>query len=273
MTNITFSTCFYNVKSKFNSTIYLEWIQNIISIVNNFNLVIYTDQHSLKIFANKLTKNNPKIIIIIKPFEEFYNYKYAMNWIENHRKSNHILHKHIDWRLNMIWSEKVFMVNETIKNNYFDTELYGWIDIGYFRNRVIDLNTIHLGQWPNTSKLGELDNCLIHYGCVQNNIIYYTKMANEIRSHYQHKMVSPPTTKYNELCFAGGCFILNKCLIDIYTKLYDEKLQYYFSNKYLIKDDQTIIQDMIFNNPDLFYIHMENDSRFENWFMFQRILC
>ena len=38
-------------------------------------------------------------------------------------------------------------------------------------------------------------------------------------------------TKYDELCFAGGCFILNKCLINIYTCLYDEKLQYYFYNK------------------------------------------
>jgi hypothetical protein len=40
---ITFSTCWYIVKSKFPISTYLEWIKNLFSIVNNFNLVIYTD--------------------------------------------------------------------------------------------------------------------------------------------------------------------------------------------------------------------------------------
>lgn len=269
MNKITFSTCFYNVKSKFNPSLYLEWITNLLSITNNFNLVIYTNQESFKLFSNLIKKaNKPNIKIIIKPFTEFYNYKYALNWINNH-KNNHILHKIIDWRLNMIWNEKCFLVNETYSNKYFETELYGWIDIGYFRNGKDDLNTKELTNWSSNI---ELNNCLIHYGCVQNNIISYTKLKNEIRSHYLHKMLSPPTTKYDELCFAGGCFILHKSLINIYTHLYDEKLQYYFYNNFFIKDDQTIIQDIIFNNPDLFYIHFENDDKYDNWFMFQRIL-
>jgi len=34
------------MKSKFDSNTYIEWMNNFISIVNNFNLVIYTDENS-----------------------------------------------------------------------------------------------------------------------------------------------------------------------------------------------------------------------------------
>jgi hypothetical protein len=57
-----------------------------------------------------------------------------------------------------------------------------------------------------------------------------------------------------------------------YMKIYEEKLNYYFTNDYFIKDDQTIIMDIIFTNSNMFYIHTENDIRYDNWFMFQRAL-
>ena len=81
---ITFSSCFYIIKSKFETNTYIEWMNNFISIVNNFNLVIYTDINSSKYID---IKNNPNIKIIIKPLEQFYNYKYKDFWIENHTKN------------------------------------------------------------------------------------------------------------------------------------------------------------------------------------------
>ena len=76
---LTLSTCWYNIKSKFPSTKYLEWTNNLLSIVNNFNLVIYTDRESLA-FLQPLFISNPviankigvKIKIIIKPFKSFF---------------------------------------------------------------------------------------------------------------------------------------------------------------------------------------------------------
>ena len=61
--SITFSSCFYILKSKFDKTTYINWMNNFISIVNEFYLVIYTDENSVK-YIN--TKNNPRIKIIIK---------------------------------------------------------------------------------------------------------------------------------------------------------------------------------------------------------------
>jgi hypothetical protein len=53
------------------------------------------------------------------------------------------------WELNMLWSEKIAFVQETIRNHYFDTEYYGWCDIGYFRNRQADTHTSNLMSWPS----------------------------------------------------------------------------------------------------------------------------
>lgn len=278
-TNIlTLSTCWYILKSKFDKKTYLSWIGNMISIVNMFNLVIYTNSESLKDLlivinerTNKFTNN---IKIIIKPIEEFYTYKYKEYWIKNNDNGVLELHKQIDWQLNMLWNEKVFLVNETIKKGYFITQYYGWCDIGYFRNRMNDLNTIYLSNWPNNKTLltNKLNNSCIHYGCVQNNVMKYESLKNDIKNHYMNNLKSPPTSKYEEICFAGGFFILNVGLINKYVQLYEEKLLYYFLNDFLIKDDQTIIMDIIFTNRKMFYIHIENNRYFDKWFMFQRLL-
>ena len=271
---ITLSTCWYILKSKFDIKTYLYWITNLLSIVSNFNLVIYTDNNSLKTFIHLIDFTNKKIKIILKPFDCFYTYKYKDYWITNHEKSNLILHSHIDWQVNMLWNEKVFFVNETVQNKYFDTLYYGWCDIGYFRNRPNDLHSHFLINWPNNHKLlnSVFSKKCIHYGCVQNNIFTYSSLQNDINKHYSNKLINQPTCQMEEICFAGGFFLLKKDLTDTYMKLYDEKLMYYFTHNFIIKDDQTIIMDIIFTNPTLFCSHTEDNSKFDNWFMFQRLL-
>ena len=202
---ITFSTCWYVLKSKFPIPQYLKWIKNLLSIVNNFYLVIYTNRESFVFLSPLINRKNKNIKIIIKPIEEFYTYKYKDLWIKNHSKINMDLHKKIDWELNMLWNEKVFFVQETINNKYFSTIYYGWCDIGYFRNRTNDLNTYNLYNWPNNKKLlsKNFKNICIHYGCVENDILKYLKKIQDIKYHYNNN-TNKPIIDYNESCFAGG---------------------------------------------------------------------
>ena len=271
---ITFSSSWYVMKSKFPVEMYLTWIKNLLSIVNNFNLVIYTDTSSFKYIVNLIDKTNKQIKIIIKPIEEFYTYKYNDYWIRNNDISDMELHKNIDWKLNMLWNEKVFFVQETIKHNYFNSLYYGWCDIGYFRNNPNNTHTYFLNNWPNNNILmkPQFNNTLIHYGLVQNDTTIFKNLKEEIKNHYTNELKTPPTNKYNAISFAAGFFVLKKEIINIYAKIYDDKLSYYFSNNYFIKDDQSITMDIIFTNPELFYIHTENNEAYNNWFMFQRIL-
>ena len=266
--SITFSSCFYIIKSKFQPETYITWMNDFISIANNFNLVIYCDENSSKYID---TKGKPNIKIIIKPLEEFYNYKYKEYWIRNQEK-NVLLNDKIQWEVNMLWSEKIWFVNETIQNTYFESDFYGWCDIGYFRNRHNDTHTTNLlSNWPNNHKIMQLNKLKIHYACINNNSseLKYLKKIIDNKNQYGLPAVQIPAYQQS---IAGGFFILHKNNIEWWCKTYDRKLALYFSHNYLVKDDQIILVDSIFSNIEKFNLIRENDKNYDNWFLFQRFL-
>ena len=266
--SITFSSCFYIMKSKFGPETYIQWLNNFVSIVNNFNLVIYTNEESSK-YIN--TNSNPRIKIVIKPFEQFFNYKYKDFWIANHKK-NIYNNTWSCWELNMLWSEKIPLVKETIENKYFDTELYGWCDIGYFRNRHDDLNTNQLSNWANSVKVESLiDKTKIVYACVNNDDTFLSRLYNLIQNKNDFGLPVHPIP-VPQISIAGGFFILKKDKIDWWFKTYDSRLQLYFKHNYLVKDDQILLVDCIFTDSTKFQVFRENDPNYDNWFMFQRVL-
>lgn len=264
--SITYSSCFYVLKSKFDRDLYIQWMNNFISIVNNFNLVIYTDENSVEYID---TKNNPRIKVIIKPFESFYNYKYKDYWIKNHEK-NIYLNTITCWELNMLWSEKISFVKETYNNKYFETEFYGWCDIGYFRNKEYDTHTSLLENWSNTNIIEKLPKNKIIYGLLQYGTEFIKNTIKYINNKNQKGLPIIPINP-NQITISGGFFILNKNLIDLWFKIYDNKLKLYFENDYLVKDDQIILTDCIFSDNKKFYLFKENSEK-NPWFMFQRIL-
>ncbi len=242
-------------------------MNNLISIVNQFNLVIYTDENSSK-YIN--TTNNVKIKIIIKPIEQFYNYKYKDFWIENHKK-NLLLNDKSCWELNMLWSEKIWFVKETIERKYFDTEFYGWCDIGYFRNRPNDTHTHELINWGKNDAL--LNNTVdkICYACISNNDGYMNNLFNNVNDKNEFSLPKNEIPSHQN-SIAGGFFLLHKNNIEWWSTTYDNKLELYFRHNYLVKDDQIILLDCIFSNLDKFTLFRENSINYDNWFMFQRIL-
>lgn len=265
--SITFSSCFYIIKSKFDPIIYIEWMNNFISIVNEFNLVIYTDENSVRYID---TKNNSKIKIIIKPLYNFYNYKYRDYWIKNHQ-TNSLLNDKSDWQLNMLWSEKIQFVKETFEKKYFDTEFYGWCDIGYFRNRQEDIHTSRLTNWGNNTIFFNNHKNKICYACVKNDDGYMNFLYNIVNNRNDIGVPITPIPVHQS-SIAGGFFVLHKNNIEWWVKTYDNRLKLYFENNYLVKDDQIILIDCILSNLDRFILFRENVKNLDNWFMFQRIL-
>jgi len=178
------------------------------------------------------------------------------------------------WELNMLWAEKISFVKETIERKYFDTEFYGWCDIGYFRNRTgeyNDTNTNELMNWPNSEKINSLDKNKIVYACINNNDIYMNDLVRIIRNKNENGLPAKPIPPFQN-SIAGGFFILHKNMIDWWFNTYDNKLFKYFLNGYLVKDDQIIITDCVFSNFEQFNLFREFHYQYDNWFMFQRIL-
>jgi len=264
--SITFSSCFYIIKSKFDPSVYIDWMNNFLSIVNNFNLIIYTDNNSAQYID---TKGNPKIKIVIKSIDQFHNYKYNHFWIENHKR-NHLLNDKSNWVLNMLWSEKIWFVKETIERKYFETEFYGWCDIGYFRNRHNDTHTSKLLNWPNTEKINTLDKNKIYYACINNDDRYMNYLYKVVNKKNQNGLpVQEIPATQNSI--AGGFFVIHKDKINWWAETYNTKLDLYFKNNYLVKDDQIILVDCILSNMNEFLLLRENNPNYDNWFMFQRI--
>lgn len=267
MINITFSTCWYILKSKFDAEIYKKWFSNFLGNVNNFYLVVYTNKESYKML--KKYNKNPNIKIILVEFEEFYNYKYKYQFINNH--NNTVLKNMIDWKLNMLWSEKISFVKKTIDNKYFDTEYYGWCDIGYFRGRPNDISVDLIKTWPNSQKISELNKNKVHYAIINNNQEYMNFIIMMLRNRLGNGLPMHQLPQ-NQLSVAGGFFILTPRKIDWWFKEYDNALSLYLSNNYVVKDDQMVIIDCISQNLNEFELYTEEDEMYDNWFMFQRIL-
>ena len=52
--------------------------------VNNYNLVIYTDEDGFPLVEPYL---KPNIKIIIKPYSEFFSFQFKADWIENQQNN------------------------------------------------------------------------------------------------------------------------------------------------------------------------------------------
>lgn len=262
MKNITFVSAWYNIKSKFNIKIYQKWMNIFLSNIQNFYLIIYTNKESYYVIEPFINNNNIKVIF--KEFDEFYCNKY--NWVENHKKNDLLNEKsrfNTDWKLNMLWNEKINFLNDVIKNNIFDTEWYGWCDIGYFRN-----NNSIVNNWPNNKKIEQLDKNKIYYAKVNKNINNICKFILNKNEYGLPKIPIPP----NQNSFAGGFFILHQTMYEWWFQTYYNKLDAYFNHNYLIKDDQIIIVDCIINNLSQFCIIEERNKTKDPWFVFQNYL-
>tara|TARA_Y100000389_G_C17444944_1_gene510986 strand:- start:1330 stop:2115 length:786 start_codon:yes stop_codon:yes gene_type:complete len=258
---LTLVTAWYTIKSKFDKRHYQIWMKNFLTNIENFNLVIYTNKESYPIVAPYHNKN---IKIIFKEFEEFKCFKY--NWKKNHERNNllnHNSHLNTDCRLNMLWNEKISFVNETINNKIFESEWYGWCDIGYFRSA-----NFNISQWPNLNKINSLNKNLVYYAKVNSQINYLIKLILNKNEYGLPSREIPP----NQLSFAGGFFLINKDNITWWFNAFYSMLELYFKHNYLVKDDQMIVLTCIANNLNKFGIIEEKDKRLDPWFVFQRFL-
>ena len=257
--NLTLTSCFYVFNCKFTIETYKKWAKNLIDNVNNFNLVIYTDNKSKYFFNNMNINNNIKLII--KEIDSFKTYKYKDNWIKNHEQ-NTLLNSKVDWKVNMLWNEKINFVNETINNKYFKTKYYGWCDIGYFRCNNNRLPYDKISNWPNKNIINNLkDKIYYAYVCSDkylNDIELYKKLNNEI----------PP----GQCSIAGGFFISNKDNLKWWNEIYYEKIEKYFDENKLIKDDQIIIIDLYLDNKDKFKLITQKNINYDLWFAFDTYL-
>jgi hypothetical protein len=277
---LTLVTAWYKFKAKFDIEVYRQWMSNLLTNVKNFKLIVFTNEESKWIIEPFLNKNkNENIKMILLEVEDFNGYKFKDQWIKNH-ETNHLLNGKVDWRVNMLWSEKIYFVKRAIDNNYFNDDKkqynnakenwFGWCDIGYFRGGINNMNVSQIKQWPNEQKMDLLDR----------NKIYYTQVANSdslnslaiiILTKNQNGLPVNPIPQ-GQVSIAGGFFLITPEKINWWKEVYYRRLKDYFENNYLVKDDQSIIIDCIVNNISHYKLIQEHSPGMDAWFAFSHYL-
>lgn len=265
---VVFSTCWYPFKAKFDTYIYQTWIDHMISNVENFFLVIYTISEGIPFLTKAV--GNPRIRIVVKPLEEFRQYRHKEKWIENHAK-NMWLNQKVGWEVSVLWAEKVHFVKHTIQEGFFSDTVpswYGWCDIGYFRPLSGGcLTAQQIKEWPNPAKIAALDPTKIHYALVNPYIIDLLRCVKN-----KDPVTGLPNIPPDQVSIAGGFFLTTPDNLDPWVERFDHTLSLYFQHGTVVKDDQIIIADCIFTDPAKFKLHREDLPGYDNWFMFQRLL-
>jgi hypothetical protein len=171
----------------------------------------------------------------------------------------------------MLWSEKLHFVQETIRERYFDSEWYGWCDIGYFRGRENDTALTELKGWPSQESMSKLQKNKIYYACVNNNMRYMNQLSQLVQ---ERNLVGLPIIPIpdGQISIAGGFFLGTEENLEWWHDTYYSLLKRYFDNGRLVKDDQIIVVDGVLSNLSRFALIREEDPRYDNWFQFQRFL-
>jgi hypothetical protein len=275
--SITLVTAWYQFKCKFDATVYQTWMSNLLNNVEQFNLVIFTDKNSKPLIdsvllnenENKNENQNLRIRVILKEHTEFYTHSLKKEWLKNHEK-NILLNQKTEWKVNMLWSEKIAFVKEAKDRVYFDTEFYGWCDIGYFRCENRNMPYDQIKDWPNSEKISVL----------QTNKIYYCQVCPDERLETMFYQVMQKTEFGlpiepiipSQVSIAGGFFVSHKSKLGWWFDTFYNRLKLYFKYEYLVKDDQMIIIDCILNDFHQFELIEQQNPYYDRWFGFQTFL-
>lgn len=239
---ITFYTLIYKIKSKINFDKYKKWGINLINNIKEQKLIIYTDNNTYELLKD-IFHNIDNIKIIILELNNFKYYKY----IDFFNKCIKLTENYdIDSKLLLIWLERIIILDNL--KNFISSDFYSYVDFGYFRDETIYDNFLKNNIILNKDKI---------YYCLVNNDNIYLK--NDILLYYKINKEYP--VKNNGI-IGGGFFIIHYDKIDFYINLVDNKILSYIDNNILIKDDQIIITDIIFdkNNIEHFELITDVDS-------------
>ena len=233
--------------SRTNQT-YLENFFNLINNINNtYNIIVYVEDN----IKNEIYKfhNLPSNIIIknINYVDDFYTkyqtieeqiivsdaYKQLIP-IDRKEAPEHWCSKY-----NLVNHSKINYVSHS-KKIYPDYDYYSWIDFGCIRNTVNDVP-----KNIDFNKLNKMNQI--------NKIIFLINTHIPINKINDKEMLSSHT-----IYFMGSQFIIHRDYVEIYEQLYENKLKYWHDIG-IVDDDQNLILQIYYDNPELFNLIFEKE--------------
>lgn len=216
---LTCVTGYWKVKNK-HSNKYLDWFKTTLKI--NSPYIVFGNKEGI----NEIKKHRDGFATyyVELNIEDFESYKYKNLMVTNAVHCPSV-------ELNLIWNEKIFMIEKALILNPFNTDFFCWIDAGIccFRNKLPPYNL-----FPDTDKLNLLpkNKFIFSSSCEYDEY----KILNNINQHY----------------ISGTSYILHKDIVAMFANLYKEYMEKLI-NKNNIWTDQVILSRIYIDNKELFY--------------------
>ena len=194
-------------------------------------------KNTLKINAPYIFFGTKETIAMVRPHREglpthyiecniteFYSYKYA------HLMITHPVHCPSK-ELNMIWNEKVFLMEKAAEINPYNSDYFAWVDAGISSYRE---TPPPIYQFPDRAKLYALPKKII-YSSSDERFFDVDRLGEE---GYHH---------------ISGTFVMHSSVIPKVCRLYRGYLDTLLVNKDIVYTDQIIFTYMLKEHPELFY--------------------
>ena len=211
---------YWIIKSKVNNNKYNEWFSNSLKV--NCPYVFFSDKETIETI--KKYRNNLPTYYVECNIEDFYVYKYRNKMITDKSHCPSV-------ELNLIWHEKIFLLQKAYKLNPFNSEYFKWIDAGHciYRNKRPQIT-----PFPNITKLNNLP---------KDKFIYSSSM------HYNENVLKSKDPSYHHI---SGTYILHKNIIDKFVEIYKQYLDK-LVNTDSIWTDQILLTHIYKDNKELFF--------------------
>ena len=208
---------YWVVKNKFDKE-YLQWFNSTLRI--NCPYVFFGNAESI-VLARRYRGELPTHYIECK-IEEFYTYKFRKQMATNQVHCPSV-------ELNLIWNEKVFLIEKAARLNLYGSKYYAWIDAGIctYRREMPPLR-----PFPNLNKLLSLPLDKFIFTSSDSPIFE----SNKVGSYYHF--------------VAGTSYIIGVQGIPLIVEAYKKYLEIIRLDN--IYTDQIILTHMFKDLPDLF---------------------
>jgi hypothetical protein len=219
MMSTTCVSCYYEVKNKHGDK-YNEWFNNTLAI--NCPYVFFTTQNNIDKIKS-FRKELPTYFIECD-IEDFYTYKYKDKIITHPTHCPSV-------ELNLIWNEKIFMMQKAHEINPFNSEWFFWVDAGICVYRDVKPPS---SIFPNIDIIKELP---------KDKFIYSSSNS------YEPNLVTK-TNYYHHI--SGTSYAIHISFIPNFVQLYIQYLDDLMDTNNIFTD-QVILTHIYKDNSDLFY--------------------
>lgn len=197
-----------------------DWFENTLRF--NCPYIFFGNKESIEMA--KLHRRELPTHYVELNIEEFNTYKYRHNMVTHRIHCPSV-------ELNLIWNEKIFLIQRALEINPFSSEFFFWNDAGI---SIFRKKTPPLTPFPNPDKMALLP---------KDKFIYSS--SNTWRPEVFKLGI------YHLTHHVSGTYLLHKNIIPMFSALYARYMN--LINKHDIWTDQVILTHIYKDHPHLFY--------------------